>query len=122
MVEINVKPFDMSEEEVEETLRKYVKSGYRWRINYFSQNQKKYEFYIWKSMNNQNFFVTSKKIYDYFKNLKKLEFGNKEQIEMKKCLDLIAFLLTAQKLYQEKRKFNLCPYIISSEYFLEEKI
>ena len=117
MVEINLEPIEeISEEEVIEELRNYAKRGYSWRLVNFNISFNKYEFYIWKP-NNESF-LTSQGIVRYFKNLKKLEIGNKEQIEMKKCLDLIGLLLTAQKLY--KPSYHLSPYIISSEKFFEE--
>jgi hypothetical protein len=106
----------MSKEEVIEELRNYVKKGYCWRIMDFNVGSDKYEFYIWPPNNKA---LTSKGIVKYFKGLKRLEFGNKEQIEMKKCLDLIALLLTDQKLYKNKNPYKnpflLSPHIVSSE-------
>jgi hypothetical protein len=97
--------------ELEDRIKGYLKRGYEWRP-YFDDEDLYPNFQIYK----QGYSINSQEDISYFSNLKKLEIGNKEQIQMKECLDLIALLLTARYLYiYESGEDDLLNFLDSSK-------
>jgi hypothetical protein len=94
--------------ELEDRIKGYLERGYEWKLNL--NNDPYPNFQIYK----QGYLIGSQEVISYFSNLKKLEIGNKEQIEMKEYLDLVALLSTAYYLY-ENGENELLNFLDSSK-------
>jgi len=88
MVEIDLSPLDIPEEGLRKKLREFYNMGFSW-IN-FGASGDYYQFF------GPNFSAYEKDIIHFFTSLKFLEVGNKEQLEVLKCLELLRTLKTVQ--------------------------
>lgn len=91
MVKVNLNSLEsLSEEETKKETERYKNRGFSW-VEFGFPCGGSYQISTPKFVDGDSIII------DYFRNLKKLEFGNKEQIEMLKALNLVCFLDNRKK-------------------------
>lgn len=116
MVEIDLSPLKISWRKLKEELKKYYDSGYRWDAYFENFDDLLPDFQIFTP----DYYFESQDVINYFLKLKRLEFEKKkEQLEMRKCLELIRLLLTAQHKYEKRSKTQgrRLSLLLNSDYF-----